>query len=154
MTDEQKNPLRKILLMNYPGEHIEEGDFIFSADKSVLIGILNDELECWKVPSSVKEILPAALRFTDINQLEVEENHPCFAAVDGVLFSKDMKTLIYYPPSAIRQVYRMPEGVEKLAPGAFEAFDMRQRPLSVIVKDLNFPLRQLFSYNFIDPDYE
>jgi len=115
---------------------------------------LNDEIETFTLPAGVKEILPMALRFTDVSRIEVEENNPCFASVDGVLFSKDMTSLIYYPPNVLREVYRMPAGVKKLAPGAFEAFDMRQRPLNVIVKDLDFPLRQLFSYNFIDPDYE
>ena len=41
--------------------------------------------------------------------------------VDGVLFSKDMKSLIYYPPKRPGDTYTVPEGVEKICSFAFES---------------------------------
>lgn len=34
-----------------------------------------------------------------LKAFEVDSENQYFTAVDGVLFSKDMKTLIYYPPA-------------------------------------------------------
>ena len=37
-----------------------------------------------------------------------------FAGVDGVVFSKDMKTLYFYPPNKAGVEYEIPESVEKI----------------------------------------
>ena len=65
-----------------------------------------------------------------LKAFEVDEENPYFTAVDGVLFSKDMKTLIYYPPAkgiefsalgADKEMtrYVIPEGVETVRTKAF-----------------------------------
>ncbi len=50
---------------------------------------------------------------------EVPEDHPLYSSVDGVLFSKDGKTLISYPNGKEDQHYDVPKGVEQITGGAF-----------------------------------
>lgn len=65
-----------------------------------------------------EEIL-AGLSDAWVAAYEVPEDHPLYSAVDGVLFSKDGKTLISYPNGKEDQHYDVPKGVEQIAGGAF-----------------------------------
>ena len=50
---------------------------------------------------------------------EVPEDHPLYQAIDGVLFSKDGKTLLAYPGGRMDEHYDVPAGVEHIWPYAF-----------------------------------
>ena len=50
---------------------------------------------------------------------EVPEDHPLYQAIDGVLFSKDGKTLLAYPGGRTDEHYDVPAGVEHIWPYAF-----------------------------------
>ena len=50
---------------------------------------------------------------------DVPEGHPLFKAVDGVLFTKDGKTLLSYPNARTDAHYDVPRGVERIAERAF-----------------------------------
>ena len=50
---------------------------------------------------------------------EVPEDHPLYQAIDGVLFSKDGKTLLAYPNGRQDEHYDVPAGVEHIWPYAF-----------------------------------
>ncbi|MBR0408359.1 MAG: leucine-rich repeat protein [Clostridia bacterium] len=50
---------------------------------------------------------------------EVPEDHPRYKSVDGVLFSKDGKTLLAYPNDRKAEHYDVPAGVERIGNGAF-----------------------------------
>lgn len=58
-----------------------------------------------------------------VNNIElgytVDKNNPYFKAVDGVLFSKDGKTLIDYPTLKEGREYNVPDGVEYIGERAF-----------------------------------
>ncbi len=79
-----------------------------------------DSLETVTLPESVKEIHPDA--FNGCNSLK-NINGESFSSVDGVLFSKDGKTLIRYFSSSDAEVYTIPEGTEIIAEGAFTGCD-------------------------------
>lgn len=71
-------------------------------------------------------VLPASLTTVQNNSfpvflesIEVNEQNENFASIDGVLFSKDGRTLIRYPGCQSQEVYKIPEGVEAVAEGAF-----------------------------------
>ena len=55
----------------------------------------------------------------DIRAFEVPDDHPLFSTVDGVLYSKDGKTLLDYPSLRENEHFDVPEGVEYIAAGAF-----------------------------------
>ena len=52
----------------------------------------------------------AMLQKTNISSIEVPSDNPYLKSVDGVLFSKDGKTLILYPPNKADSVYFVPAG--------------------------------------------
>ena len=54
-----------------------------------------------------------------IDAYEVPEDHPLYQAIDGVLFSKDGKTLLAYPNGRTDEHYDVPAGVEHIWPYAF-----------------------------------
>lgn len=73
------------------------------------------------IPKNVKEIEPVAFdmhEWADCS-LSVAGDSPYFCTIDGVLFSKDKKSLIYYPQNKIQKEYTVPSSVRKIAPLAF-----------------------------------
>ena len=50
----------------------------------------------------------------------VAEANPNYCAVDGVLYTKDMKMLISYPLNLKSEVFRIPDGVESIRSYAFQ----------------------------------
>ncbi|MBR4703274.1 MAG: leucine-rich repeat protein [Oscillospiraceae bacterium] len=72
------------------------------------------------LPASLKTIDGMAFqdcdRFTDF---AVAENSPYFRAVDGVLYSRDMSTLVFCPAGKTDGSFRIPDGVTALSNNAF-----------------------------------
>ena len=70
-----------------------------------------------------------------VSSFSVGEENKYFAAVDGVLFSKDLKTLVCYPPARQDSSYAIPDGVTAVADTAFyEAnFSSVSIPASTII---------------------
>ena len=69
-------------------------------------------------------ILPESIESIDmllvpLKTIEVNEHNPYYCSVDGILFSKDMKTLIRYPERHDGEKYTVPNGVEVIAKDAF-----------------------------------
>lgn len=58
----------------------------------------------------------AMLQKTNISFIEVPSDNPYLKSVDGVLFSKDGKTLILYPPNKADSVYFVPGGTINVGP--------------------------------------
>ncbi|MDO4544191.1 MAG: leucine-rich repeat protein [Clostridia bacterium] len=86
------------------------GSYAFESTK--LIGI--------DIPKNVSSIegapFPACHKMTEIR---VAEDNPYYKAVDGVLFSKDGKTLVQYPAGSPKVNYSVPVGTERIGAGAF-----------------------------------
>ena len=49
-----------------------------------------------------------------LEDITVDPDNAFYTSVDGVLFDKEMKTLVQYPAGNTRSKYSIPEGVEKL----------------------------------------
>ena len=99
---------------------IEAGAFIESNLPSITI------------PSTV-DLATGALRSTYIQSIIVDPGHTQFVGIDGVLFSKDEKTLIQFPGGKVLPggIYNLPEQVTTLGFGAFaESFLLREVHLS------------------------
>ncbi|MDR2525779.1 MAG: leucine-rich repeat domain-containing protein [Oscillospiraceae bacterium] len=54
-----------------------------------------------------------------LQNIYVDPANEWFCDVDGVLYTKDMKTLLAYPMGREAESYEVPEGVEKIADAAF-----------------------------------
>ena len=69
------------------------------------------------LPASVESIDPSAFVELPLQSIKVSEDNPYFCSVDGVLFSKDMSTIVAYPQTLGN--YIVPEGVKTIDNGAF-----------------------------------
>ena len=97
-------------------------DSIVFPSSLILIGenAINDcpNLQTITIPSRVRYIGASAV--SSCTRIEVEESNAYYASKDGVLFSKDGKTLICYPKNSNLYNYEIPEGVEVIGVDAFE----------------------------------
>lgn len=71
------------------------------------------------IPKTITSIRSGAFTFSDFKKILVDEENPNYTAVDGVLFTKDMKTLILASGGFASECYYIPEGVETIGNGAF-----------------------------------
>lgn len=77
-------------------------------------------LETISIPQSVTTIGKGAFYgIKTMRAFTVDENNPNFASVDGVLYTKDMKTLLYYPAAKDTTTFTVPASVTTIAEGAF-----------------------------------
>lgn len=73
------------------------------------------------IPASVTEINDMTFDFcTDLESFTVDSDNPQYCSVDGVIFSKDMTTLVHYPQSKAATSYSVPQGVTKIGGYAFK----------------------------------
>ncbi len=71
------------------------------------------------IPKTVQFIWDSAMVCSDNTSVTVDAENEYFCSVDGVLFTKSMKTLVNYPANRADGEYRIPEQTEWLATGAF-----------------------------------
>lgn len=57
--------------------------------------------------------------FTSLEEIILAEGHKKYKTIDGVMYSSDGKTLVFYPRGRKDSSFSIPEGVEKIAIGAF-----------------------------------
>ena len=88
------------------------GESIFSLSSDVIMPTRPDD-----VYSNDKE---GGVKIHDCKAYLVLPDNEKFSTIDGVLFSKDRKTLIQFPTRMTIARYVIPEGVEKIGPRAFE----------------------------------
>ena len=75
-----------------------------------------------KIPKSVVFIWDDALNIDTLANIEVDAENAYFTSVDGVLFTKDMYTLIKYPSAKAGTSYTLPDETVQIAAGAFSKF--------------------------------
>ncbi len=80
-------------------------------------------LEALAIPGGVSSLGENPFGGSSLASIEVAEDNPSFGSLDGVLFSKDRKTLIRRPHNKKGDSYVAPDGVETIAPFAFADCD-------------------------------
>lgn len=94
-----------------PAEVTAIADYAFSPAPQLVTITIGD---------AVEEIQPSTFSQCEALQaLKVSDQNAHLAAVDGVLFTKDMTTLLSYPVKRDGRTYEVPEGVTTLADMAF-----------------------------------
>ena len=81
----------------------------------------------------------------------VDENNNNFSSVDGVLFNKDKKVLLCYPPSKIYDKYNIPDGVETINLDAFSIVDndkLKEIRLPKSIVNINCQSRLFYNLSF------
>lgn len=90
---------------------------LFSKDRQMLLYYPeNKKQKSFMIPPETQDIL---YKFLDLEEIDVDKNNPYFCSVDGVLYSKDMKTLIQYPARKMQRTYTVLEGTTHIAAYAF-----------------------------------
>ncbi len=87
------------------------GSAAFGSQNSVNSCVIN-------IPSTVSHVGSNA--FWTASEILVAEGNPYYQSIDGVLYSKDGKTLIDYPNNRITDCYVVPEHVEIVAADVFK----------------------------------
>lgn len=72
-----------------------------------------------KLPASLKKIGDGVFYGCPIERLSISEYNEHFSIVDNVLFTKNMKKLLYYPGCRQGKEYHIPDGVRVVADSAF-----------------------------------
>ncbi len=81
-------------------------------------------LEALHLPASLHTFLDRALiNMSSLKSITVDPASEYYASVDGILFSKDMKTIVKYPIGLRTTTYTIPEGVENVATCCFDHMD-------------------------------
>lgn len=68
-------------------------------------------------------------RCEDLEEFTIHETAVYFSAPGGVVYSKNGKELLLYPEGRPERVYAVPEGTERIAPGAFDCVRMLKQLL-------------------------
>ncbi len=90
------------------------------------IGYAQDALkEYITIPNTITDLsdVDECYKPSSCSGYQVDSSHPCFSAIDSVLFSKDQKTLLRYPNKRIASAYVIPDGTTAIDENAFEFAD-------------------------------
>ena len=60
----------------------------------------------------------------NIAAYEVDDDNPHYVAIDGVIYTKDLKTLVAFPSAYPGRHFKVPEGIEVIGYGAFMYSDI------------------------------
>ena len=103
--------------MVYNEEGLFPETFDFMIDTSIFV---RTELKEMKIPSTVTSIGEGAFaRSTLIVGFDVDENNPMYQSINGVLYTKDGKTLLQYPLASKLTNCDVLDSVENIANYAF-----------------------------------
>ena len=71
------------------------------------------------IDENVEFLEPWAFYFTNAAEFIVDENNPYFCSVDGIIYTKDLKTLVAYPNKKEGATFTIPSTVENISDFAF-----------------------------------
>ncbi len=83
------------------------------------------------------EFIAQGLYYTEVEQIIVDPDNPYYCSVDGVMYSKDMKTLICVP-SARKKPYSIPETVTGIYNLALNNFYVHQKYIFIPKEVVSF----------------
>ena len=75
--------------------------------------------EEFKFPNSVINISPLAFYGSNVKQFIIEEDNPNYQAIDGIIYTKDLKTIVAYPEMKAGESFTMPSSVDHIGAYAF-----------------------------------
>lgn len=106
----------------------EKAVYLFREEKRKRLLQLN-------LPSTVTTVTPKNLP-AFLHRIEIAEENPAFRSIDGVLYSKDGKTLVRYPGYRDDEEYTVPDGVETILPDAFFNAALKKIVLPASLKEI------------------
>jgi hypothetical protein len=95
------------------------------------------------IPATVEFIDVWVFTSSDLYYISVDENNKNYCSVDGVIFTKDMRTLIAYPACKEGSAYDIPKDVTTIDTGAFCRTNLVAVVMPVGLKEIRF---EAFAY--------
>lgn len=97
------------------------GDIIFSKTDTIdKIDEQNSYHGCVCISGVIKNVDPACFYDADVNKIFVEKENSRYSALAGVLFDKEKKILVRFPPKSPETRYTVPDGVTVIGKHAFQ----------------------------------
>ncbi len=128
-------------------------DSLGEVDLSEGLGIISDyafymseTITSMNIPKTVNFIGVKAFNYcTGMTDLIVDPENPYYQSIHGVLYSKDMSELIFYPPAKTYSSFTVPSQVKVIKESAFEAcYNIWYLYISEGVEEIE---REAFIYN-------
>lgn len=95
-------------------------EYELNFNSSVVIETVVAEAERMVIPPKVTSIKTGAfINCKNVRHVSVEKGNSRYKSIDGVLFDKKDKSLVWYPPGKQQKEYIIPMGVEKINSLAF-----------------------------------
>ena len=117
--------------------------------KTFTNGLWSQNIKSIYIPKTITEIdIGAFIRTTSLEEINVAPDNPNYKSIDGVLYTKDGKTLIAYPIGKKDTSFIVPDGVEEIADYAFaygtsetmpSSSLLNSEPNNVNLKHVDFP---------------
>ena len=116
-------------------EHIEIPESVEVLGMYTLSGC--PKIKEFYIPKNVRNIHGGLLAGNKlIKEITVSEENQHFVSIDGVVYTRDLKTLVAYPCGSGRKVYKVLEGTEELGMGAFMESDIEEIILPESLKSI------------------
>lgn len=77
-------------------------------------------LKTVNIGKGVSYIHEWAIAGNALKAVNVDPENKCFTSENGILYNKDKTVLYIYPVNAEGEIYRLPDGVKEIRPGAIE----------------------------------
>ena len=78
-----------------------------------------DKIYCINIPETIDSICNDAFVYCSaLKEINIDKNNPYFQSVDGVVFNKDLTSLLHFP-NAKTDTYEIPDGVKNIAVNSF-----------------------------------
>lgn len=134
-------------VVNYPdfkGDSIRIDETISSNDQTYTIIQIDymafanlTTLKKVILPSTISSINPEGLSFyTSVEKVLIDPANPYFTVIDDVVYSKDMKSLVFYPPYKKDSIFVVPEGPSVIRADAIHAKLLQDLTLPLTLKEL------------------
>lgn len=99
----------------------ELGELRFLNNKEITeISVQNTYAGTLCISERIKYVDPACLYSSNVKKIFAEKSNANYVTLSGVLFSKDKKTLVRFPPASMECSYVVPNGVEIIGKNAFQ----------------------------------
>lgn len=100
-------------------ENLEFSNGLKSISSSAFTGC--NSLKIIEIPSSVTSIGTNAFRLcASLTDIFVDDNNTNYCSIDGVLYDKDVTTLIQYPMGKMNPAFEVPNSVTSISSNAFD----------------------------------
>lgn len=78
-----------------------------------------DDINSIRIPASVKSLEGSSFVGCQLKAYEIDEDNPYYTVVDGVVFSKDLRTLVAFPSAYPKKHYSVPDTTITIVSHAF-----------------------------------